>query len=31
VSFSSVGEWYEDFAPVPDAAVAALLRPGPSG
>jgi putative phosphoribosyl transferase len=30
-SFSSVGEWYEDFAPVPDAAVAALLRPGPSG
>jgi putative phosphoribosyl transferase len=30
-SFSSVGEWYENFAPVPDAAVAALLRPGPSG
>jgi putative phosphoribosyl transferase len=30
-SFSSVGEWYRDFAPVPDAAVAALLRPGPSG
>lgn len=30
-SFSSVGEWYEDFAPVPDAAVAALLRPAPSG
>ncbi len=30
-SFSSVGEWYEDFAPVPDAVVAALLRPGPSG
>ena len=30
-SFSSVGEWYEDFAPVPDAAVTALLRPAPSG
>ena len=30
-SFASVGEWYEDFAPIPDAAVAALLRPGPSG
>jgi putative phosphoribosyl transferase len=30
-SFSSVGEWYRDFAPVPDAVVAALLRPGPSG
>ena len=30
-SFSSVGEWYENFAPVPDAVVAALLRPGPSG
>jgi putative phosphoribosyl transferase len=30
-SFSSVGEWYRDFAPVPDAAVAALLRPRPSG
>jgi putative phosphoribosyl transferase len=30
-SFFSVGEWYEDFAPVPDAAVGALLRPGPSG
>jgi putative phosphoribosyl transferase len=31
-SFSSVGEWYADFAPVPDAEVAALLRratPGP--
>jgi putative phosphoribosyl transferase len=25
-SFSSVGEWYADFAPVPDAEVAALLR-----
>ena len=30
-SFSSVGEWYRDFAPVPDAVVAALLRPRPSG
>ena len=30
-SFSSVGEWYRDFAPVPDDAVAALLRPRPSG
>lgn len=33
-SFSSVGEWYEDFAPVPDAEVADLLRraaPGPAG
>jgi putative phosphoribosyl transferase len=31
LSFSSVGEWYEDFAPVPDAAVTALLRSAPSG
>jgi putative phosphoribosyl transferase len=30
-SFSSVGEWYENFVPVPDAAVTALLRSGPSG
>ena len=30
-AFSSVGEWYENFAPVSDAAVAALLRTGPSG
>jgi putative phosphoribosyl transferase len=30
-SFASVGEWYADFAPVPDAEVAALLRRAAAG